>query len=94
MESLHELKTWPEWYEPSLTDLKPYELRKLDRDYKVGDILHLREYQPPKSGFPGYYTGRELKRRVTHILTGGKFGLEEGFGILSLGPVFWTKSEA
>lgn len=84
----HELKTWPEWYEPSLTDLKPYEIRKHDRDYKVGDILRLREYQPPSSGFPGSYTGRWMRRRITFILEGGKFGVEKGTSILSLGPIF------
>ena len=89
----HELKCWPEWYEPSLTDKKPYEIRRADRDFHVGDVLHLREYAPPRSGFPANYTGREMKRTVTHILEGGVFGVEAGFCILSLGPVFWVKGE-
>lgn len=88
MTDTHELKTWPEWYEPSLTDQKPWEIRKHDRDYKVGDILHLMEYEPQRSGFPGFYTGRSIKRRITYILEGGKFGVEAGTSILSLGPIF------
>ncbi len=84
----HELKTWPEWYEPMLTDLKQYEIRKHDRDYAVGDILYLREYDPPRTGFPGFYTGRSVRRRITHVLAGGKFGVQKGFSILSLGPIF------
>ena len=84
----HELKTWPEWYEPSLNNDKPYEIRKNDRDYKVGDVLHLREYRPAKYGFPGSFTGRSMRRDITHILPGGKFGVQEGYVILSLGPAY------
>lgn len=83
----HDLKTWPEWYEPSLSGEKPYEIRKNDRNFAVGDILLLREYSPARVGFPGYYTGRWMKRQITHILEGGKFGVERGYAILSLGPV-------
>jgi hypothetical protein len=30
------------------------------------------------------YTGRECRRRVTHILQGGQFGIEAGYVVLSL----------
>lgn len=91
MTEAHELKCWPEWFEPSLTDKKPYEIRRMDRPFAVGDVVHLREFHPARQGFPAYYTGREMKRRITHILEGGVFGVEKGFCILSLGPVFWTQ---
>lgn len=83
----HDLKTWPEWYEPSRSGAKPYEIRKNDRHFEVGDTLLLREYTPPRTGFPGFYTGRWMRRPITHILDGGKFGVERGFAILSLGPI-------
>lgn len=88
MQVTHDLKTWPEWYEPAVQGRKTYEVRLNDREYAVGDMLHLREYHPAVSGFPGYYTGREHKAEITHILNGGQFGVEAGYCLLSCGPVF------
>lgn len=66
---------------------KPWEIRKNDRDFKVGDFLILREYAPPTSGFPGYHTGRWKKQEILFILEGGRFGIEEGYCIMTLGDV-------
>jgi hypothetical protein len=41
---IHELKCWPEFFGPALTGEKMYELRKNDRDFKVGDIIILHEF--------------------------------------------------
>ena len=89
----HELKCWPQWYEPQAKGDMHFDVRRNDREYAVGDIVHQREYAPPRSGFPAQYTGREMKRKITHILEGGVFGVERGFCILSLGPIFWTNGE-
>lgn len=44
--SKHELKTWPEFFEPVAHGDKTFELRFNDRDYQPGDVLHLREFTP------------------------------------------------
>ena len=58
----HELKCWPEYFEQILTGYKTFEVRKNDRDYKVGDELFLREWDYLKME----YTGRELKMLITY----------------------------
>jgi Domain of unknown function (DUF3850) len=42
----HDLKTWPRFFEAVASGAKPFEWRKDDRDYRVGDILNLREWAP------------------------------------------------
>ena len=42
----HHLKTWPEFFSVLSTGEKTLEVRKNDRGFKVGHILHLREFIP------------------------------------------------
>ena len=62
----HELKCWPEFFEQVMDGRKPFELRKDDRDYRVGDTLYLREWNPKMEGVEGRcampigYTGRAM----------------------------------
>lgn len=61
---VHELKTWPEYWEPISIGNKTFEIRLNDRNYKVGDYLQLSEFEPGKG-----YTGRSLVVKVTYILS-------------------------
>jgi hypothetical protein len=77
----HELKSWPEFFEPVLRRTKNFELRKNDRGYKIGDVLLLREWEPKTK----IYTGRECRRTVEYVLEGiGTGGIEPLKG-LSIG---------
>ncbi|MBN2597811.1 MAG: DUF3850 domain-containing protein [Marinifilaceae bacterium] len=76
----HLLKILPEYFEEVVKGNKPFEVRKNDRDFKVGDILILAEYCTSIQSF----TGRVIKKKVTYILEGGSFGIEKGFVILTL----------
>lgn len=81
----HELKCWPGYFEALVDGRKSFELRKNDRDYQVGDTLRLREYAPG----PDEYTGREIKRTVTYMVSGDDvmgfaFGLRAGFVVLGV----------
>ena len=42
----HELKVWSEFYDKISSKSKQFEVRKNDRDFKVGDTLILREFIP------------------------------------------------
>ena len=41
---IHKLKLNAKYYEDSERGIKTFEIRKNDRDYKIGDVLELREY--------------------------------------------------
>jgi len=77
---VHILKTWSEYFEEVFLGRKTFEIRKNDRNFKVGDALFLREWDNSKDSF----TGREVLKKVTYILKGGSFGLEDGFVIISI----------
>lgn len=84
--TIHELKIWPESFLPIIKDQKLAEFRKDDRDYRVGDVLHLREWQPEdalKAHPAAHYTGREAMLSVTHIVRGPDFGVPDGYAMLS-----------
>jgi len=73
----HALKTETEYYQAIEKGLKTFELRKNDRDFRVGDLITLKET------VNGTYTGREIfAKEIKYILQGGKFGLEEGYVIM------------
>jgi len=79
----HSLKVWPEYYHELDNNMKKFELRENDRDYRIFDYLILREYDPVNDK----YTGRQLTRRVTSILHGGIFGLPKTICVMSLDVV-------
>ena len=75
----HHLKTETEYYQQVEKGNKNFELRKNDRNFQVGDMLYLEEV------VNGTFTGRVLPpKEVKYILSGGKYGLEEGYCIMQL----------
>ena len=76
----HELKIIPEFFSPLLFQDKNFELRKNDRDFKVGDKLKLNEWNPETKE----YTSRYAYKTITYILQGGVYGLAPDYCILSL----------
>ena len=76
----HELKTWPDSFEAMWVGDKKYDFRKNDRNYKIGDVLLLKEYVPEKEE----YTGREMIARVTYMTVGGKHNLPEDMCIMGI----------
>jgi len=86
MSKTHNLKTWPSHFKDLMAHKKRYEVRKNDRDFQEGDVLHLLEYDPSDDGTgrPGGYAGAWGDFKVTHILHGGMFGIEPGYCVLGL----------
>lgn len=86
-QKVHELKTWPAPFEAVRDGSKSYELRVADRDFQVGDLLRLREFDPlvdPQCSPEHGYTLRELTRRISYITPPGTFGLPDNLCILAL----------
>ena len=82
----HVLKTWPEHFEAVRDGRKRVELRRNDRDYRVGDVLVLCEYDPLPGG--AGLTGESVSVRITHRLPGnGQFGLDGHHIALSIEPL-------
>lgn len=87
---MHRVKSWPDLFQAALSGAKTHEMRKADdRDYRVGDILRLCEYDPKSRT----YTGRELSLEITYV-TSAEFpcalsgeGLHENYCILSVRKV-------
>lgn len=77
---MHELKIWPENYEPVVSGAKRYEIRKADRPYKVGDQVMLKEWSPSSQSF----TGRSSIYRITHLTDGGQWGLPDGLCVFAI----------
>lgn len=74
----HYLKTETQYYQKVEKGIKTFELRKNDRDFKVGDVLHLEET------INGEYTGRKWKPlEIRYILHGPAYGLAEGWCIMN-----------
>lgn len=89
--AVHDLKVWPPYFDALADGSKPFEVRRDDRQFRVGDVLRLREWDL----HPGTaqeieakgYTGREVTLRVTYVLAGlaaHQFGVAQGYCVLGL----------
>ena len=75
----HELKLETKYFDDIVSGRKTFELRKNDRDYKVGDLLFLNEIAI------GEYTCMAIERSITYILKDcPEFGLMDGYVILGI----------
>ena len=78
--TIHHLKVWPEFYAGLADGSKTAEVRWNDRDFQVGDMLHLYEYIPG----PGP-TGRWVTRTIGRVDDLGPLEMS-GWVLLSFAP--------
>ena len=92
----HVLKTDHVVFQDVLDGNKTFEIRFNDRDYQVGDLVILKETEftgeQMKSGQPLVYTGREIQKRISYVLSG--YGLHEGWVILGIQDIKVIKAQA
>ena len=75
---LHELKIYPKYFDAVLNGSKPFEIRKNDRNFQVGDNVFLREWDNIK------YSGRTIFAEITYVLDDKFIGLTEGYVALGI----------
>lgn len=80
---VHELKCWSGSFDAIVSGAKTFEYRSDDRDYSIGDTLHLCRWDPTTK----QYTGEAFDALVTWILHGGAFGVPFGYCVMSIAPV-------
>ncbi|PAD85461.1 RNA-binding protein [Niallia circulans] len=74
---IHHLKIQPEYFDSVSKGIKSFEIRKNDRNYKVGDVLLLQVYIPSEMKF----TGRVLDRKITYITD---YAQHEGYVVMGI----------
>jgi len=80
MKTLHELKVVEPFYTLLKQRKKTFEVRKMDRNFKVGDMLILKRYDLAL----GKYINRdEIHCLITYILTDNQY-CKEGYCIMGL----------
>jgi hypothetical protein len=87
----HILKTDPAVFQAVVSGEKTWEIRYNDRDYQVGDILHLKETAytgaEMNAGKPLIYTGNSLIVDVIYIFKGPLYGLADKWVIMTVVPI-------
>lgn len=92
----HVLKCWPSAYAAVADGRKRFEYRRNDRDFAVGDLLLLMEWDPSIDGWGERSRGDELggmEVTVTYLLQ-GQFGVPDGFCVMGISdPVSRTRDD-
>lgn len=80
----HELKILPEYFEAVTSGRKRFEIRKNDRNFKVGDVLDLKEVNYLHDTSISdllLYTGDSYKAEITYITD---YAQKDGYVVLGI----------
>ncbi len=85
---IHTVKSWPKYFDDIWLGVRTHELRKNDRNYKVGDYLQLQRWDPIQE----IHTGEVQMMKITSITSAdipcaeSAGALHKEFCILSIKP--------
>lgn len=85
---IHEIKCLKEFFEEIIVGDKTFEVRKNDRDYKIGDYLAINEVVEDLLEDDDcllVYTGRSALFKITYILDNTQY-TKPGYVILGIAP--------
>lgn len=78
---IHELKCETRYFVRSARGLKPFEIRRNDRDFQVNDTIVMREWDCAGD----FYTGREMEGLVKYVFHGGgQYGLSVDYVVMTM----------
>lgn len=66
MSNEHELKVHPKYFNRLVSGQKSFEIRKNDRDFQIGDILVLKEYDP-EEGWPDHGSYGICRKEIVYM---------------------------
>lgn len=75
---VHYLKTVEPYFSAVKSGEKTFEVRRFDRDFQVGDLLRLVEYNPQRKSY-----GEHIIKKITYMLTDKPY-VPEGYVILGI----------
>ncbi len=75
---VHFIKCWPDFFGDVYDGGRPFEIRRNDRDYRVGDQVIIQEWEPKTQT----YTGRCIDWIIGYI-TEGVAGLDPDYCVIS-----------
>lgn len=83
---IHYFKCHPDPFDAVAVGVKTHEVRRDDRPARPrpGDVVVLREWQPQPGTDRGEFTGRDLRRRVTHVTGPAEWGLPADVYVMSI----------
>ena len=77
----HDLKCWPEPFSALAAGVKTFEYRRNDRNFRAGDILKLRDWDPNTRP---HHSGSVMEFEVTYIAYGPDFEIPKNYCVMSL----------
>ena len=86
---LHELKIKDEYFKEVLRENKTFELRKNDRDYQVGDLIHFIDIKDEDKEFKTWGVEPAIDEdalyKITYVLKDvPEYGLDKDYCILGI----------
>lgn len=82
---VHDLKTNPQFWPHVLDGSLPFEVRRNDRKFRVGDFVSLRQFDPKF----GFVDGEPIVRQISYVLHHEDLpaGVSRGYVVLGLGII-------
>ena len=80
----HEIEVWPAYFHPISSGEKRFEVRRDDRGFQKGQVLWIREYDYMARSYRDKHTGNAVFARIDWVLSGGQFGIEPGYIVMSI----------
>ena len=80
----HVLKIYPKYFDDILEGNKNFEIRKNDRDFRVGDYIILREWDNI------HYSGRQIRAKISYMLDDKFIGLADGYVAMGIKVIVYN----